>query len=216
MKKENRVLVSINQSNINMAAAGIRGLRAALQTVIDEARALGITLENNDMYELIRGPEKFIKEKITARIEAPVVAGMKMNRAKFLENFELPDVSGFVKACQSYDVALKSNTGKYGSFLMINNGMAEVNQVMQEKYLTKNSIYADGEEEVNLYRSLQAVEKALNSANELIRKEFGGSIIAQDALTAFMRYDERQKMFLLNPDKFKDLAGKRRAKKQNQ
>lgn len=211
IKSETKILIDKNQFEINAIQNNVRHLQPILQKVVEEARQFDVNINTEDIAGAINDPKNWIFNKITEKIETPVIAGgLKMNRQKFLETLELPDLSNFIDAVKNLIEANRNNQGKTLSFLTISDGRAEIDQAKMNDHTERNSTYAEGADEIELLEAFNAIAGSLNKFNELLENDYTHEPVSPLNLVDFILHFQKESRFKINPIKFKEIIYKKK------
>lgn len=167
-----KLLVFRDDERIRMSRAIAEGSLNLLQSVIDEAKKLGLKVPADNFYNIVTKPVKWVRERFAEMIPQESVGAFKVKREIQLDSLELPDTTEFVKACEAF---LRHVRGHFVpvNLITIDKGRASINEEAMGELTESASRYVSHPKSKEIYQSLANVVDALNKFNAIAQKECG-------------------------------------------
>ena len=187
-----KITAYFNESGFNTYINRLNNGKEITQKLINEFNLLKLNVKlrnTNDLAELIKGGESWIKIKIAETIETPLFGIFKMKKAAFVETLDLPDfntLNQLANDCLTYvsDV-------KYYSFdrdkIILNN--KEI-----ESLKARFSVIAETNKQIRLVKAHTEIAKALTEFNNAMIELSGNGLLHDESI---------DKYFYLNGNEFK-------------
>ena len=159
----------------------------AVLTAFSSHNYFNITLEDAQMFELVKNPVAFFDNLLLKNNPIPTLGSIKPNIEAIASTLGI-DRPGFIQACTlpvpgtAYRSAPYYNVFRlnpvHSKLLAIKNGLFEIDETEFDSYCEQFRIYAESEQDFSL---VETVENMVNSINEglklgIINKVYIGSI----------------------------------------
>lgn len=164
---------------INTTKAAAEMAVSRLETVLNEAGQIGLSMTHENWRRIASSPKEHIKYLYLDKVqECDLVtpSGLKQRTretvAETALSLEMEKYVGFMQACEQLINFLDEHSVS-SSFLAIANGKAEINADAMMDLIENNTVYASSPKEIKLLDEMQKVADQINSFNEMLRKEYG-------------------------------------------
>lgn len=178
MKKENqeRVLLHREEGMIKTAQMRIESTLPYLQTMVDEAKKVQLTITGENFTVASGKSEKWAKKEYTAMLPEETVSlgAFKLKKVDRLESLELPDLLGFTSAAANFANFVRTNQVPV-NLLTVEDGTAKLDTVEMEKFVEQHSRFISHPTSKKVMEEFHKVFDQINSFNELLLKECSSS-----------------------------------------
>lgn len=178
-----KITVYFNESGYNTYINRLNNGKEITQRLINEFNLLKLNVKlrnTNDLAELIKGGESWIKIKIAETIETPIFGIFKMKKAAFVETLDLPDfntLNQLANDCLTYvsDV-------KYYSF---DRDKIILNTKEIESLKARFSVIAETNKQIRLVKAHTEMAKALTEFNNAMIELSGSGLLNDESIDKY-------------------------------
>ena len=157
----------------------VKNLKNCLQSLSDEYAVFQVgTLSSDNIYEVLRDPERYIREQILANIKTPEMAGFAIKKEILVEQLELPDFGPIkklaIEALRMLDA--RNYAPKLYAFEFDEQGQVSVWPGFEKEITEEHSVFAETGAEKEIWNALQNFKNAWEQLDQVKHEHLGVSM----------------------------------------
>lgn len=166
-------LIKKFDGQINSQLQQLETTREYLQKFVDNATAIGVKVDENDLQPLFANPKIFITEKLLTG-ENLEIGGLKLSKEKLFDLIEKPtgttELIESILQAQSDKESREFHVAKVGYFSVVEN-VVTVNAAHLELITNHNSLFIENENQKQGFEKTCEIVKLVNEINFLDGKK---------------------------------------------
>lgn len=172
--KNERILVYRNEDEISRENKAAKQGLVPIQVFLDEAKEAGIPVTTDNLSEALHNPEAFARKYFESIApEAPELpGGFTEKKESFLSRIEFPDSAKFCSYAHQALDRLQKIVAPLDAYV-ISDYDVTVSENWTESVVKRHSVFADTDEEKELFEAYQGMVDATVKFNNTMREKFG-------------------------------------------